>query len=214
MVTKESSTQKKNYGKRYAVLIMGVIIMAFGIALCIKGDLGTTPISSLPYVTSLISGLSVGTTTIIMHVTLILLQILLLRSNYEPIQLLQLPVAFLFGWACDLALLILKNLEPVNYVSRWIVCLIGTALVAVGVACEVIADVIMLAGEGFITALCKAFHLPFPPAKVGFDVFLVTVSAILSLIFLHGIYGVREGTVAAAFLVGILSKPIIKRFHI
>ena len=194
-------------------MVIGVIIMAFGIAFCIKGDLGTTPISSFPYVTSLISGLSVGTTTIIMHVTLILLQIILLRKNYDPIQLLQLPVALIFGWACDLALRLVSPINPITYLSRWIVCFIGIILVSIGVACEVIADVIMLAGEGFITAVCKAFKLPFPPAKVGFDVFLVAISIVLSVLFLGNVHGVREGTVIAAFLVGILAKPLIKHFQ-
>lgn len=205
---------KQDYIKRYVIFIIGIVIMSFGIAFCIKGDLGTTPISSLPYVTSLISGLSVGTTTIIMHISLILLQMIILRRNYNPIQLLQLPVALIFGWTIDLALWVIKGLAPESYIFRWLVCLIGIFLVAVGVACEVIGDVVTLAGEGLIIAICKAFNLPFPPVKVIFDVFLVALSVALSLVFLGGIHGVREGTVAAAFLVGVLSKPMIKRFRL
>ena len=198
--------------RRYAIFITGLVIMSFGIAFCIQADLGTTPISSLPYVTSLISGLSVGTTTILMHISFILLQIIILRKNYQPIQLLQLPVALLFGWSIDLALWLIKGVAPERYLSRWLICLLGILLVAIGVACEVIGDVVTLAGEGFILAVCKAFHLPFPSIKVIFDVFLVVLSAALSLLFLGSVHGVREGTVAAAFLVGMLSKPIIKRF--
>lgn len=87
--------------KRYLLLCVGLVIMAFGVAFSIKAGLGTSPISSVPYVISLFSPLTVGTATIAMHVALIILQILLLRRRYELIQLMQLPVALLFGVLTD-----------------------------------------------------------------------------------------------------------------
>lgn len=82
-------------------------------------------------------------------------------------------------------------------------------MVAVGVSFEVTADVVTLAGEGFVLAVCKVRPIKFGTMKVCFDVSLVTISCILSAVFLHGIYGVREGTVAA-ILVGIISRQINK----
>ena len=75
--------------------------MAFGVAFSIKASLGTSPISSVPYVVSLFAPLTVGTATIVMHCVFILLQILILRRQYHPIQLMQLPVAVLFGYLTD-----------------------------------------------------------------------------------------------------------------
>ena len=72
------------------------------------------------------------------------------------------------------------------------------------------ANVITLAGEGFILAVCKICPIKFGTMKVSFDVSLVVISCILSMVFLHGIYGVREGTVAAAVLVGSISRQINK----
>lgn len=83
-------------------------------------------------------------------------------------------------------------------------------MVAVGVSFEVTADVVTLAGEGFVLAVCKVRPIKFGTMKVCFDVSLVTISCILSAAFLHGIYGVREGTVAAAILVGTISRQINK----
>lgn len=196
--------------KRWMFLIVGLLIMAFGVGFSIKGDLGTSPISSLPYVTGQISGQTVGTTTIIMHCVLILLQILILRKNYDWIQLLQLPIAFLFGAMTDFAVDVLAFLHPVGYMQQWLFCGIGIILVAVGVSFEVTADVVTLAGEGFVLAVCKVRPIKFGTMKVCFDVSLVTISCILSAVFLHGIYGVREGTVAAAILVGIISRHLNK----
>ena len=64
-------------------LCLGLTIMAFGVAFSIKAALGTSPISSVPYVTSTISGLSVGTTTIIMNFMFVLIQIAILRKKYD-----------------------------------------------------------------------------------------------------------------------------------
>ena len=196
--------------KRWLFFVAGLFIMAFGVGFSIKGNLGTSPISSLPYVTGQISGLTVGTTTIIMHCVLILLQILILRKQYDWFQLLQLPVALLFGLLTDFAVGTLAFLQPANYVQQWLVCGIGIVLVAVGVSFEVTADVITLAGEGFILAVCKIRPIKFGTMKVCFDVSLVVISCILSALFLHGIYGVREGTVAAAILVGTISRQVNK----
>ncbi len=87
--------------RRYLLLCAGLAIMAFGVAFSIKASLGTSPISSVPYVVSLFAPLTVGTATIVMHCVFILLQILILRRQYHPIQLMQLPVAVLFGYLTD-----------------------------------------------------------------------------------------------------------------
>lgn len=73
--------------KRYLLLLLGLSIMAFGVAFSIKASLGTSPISSVPYVVSLFASLTVGTATIIMHCVFIVMQILILRRDYHPIQL-------------------------------------------------------------------------------------------------------------------------------
>lgn len=104
--------------KRWIFLLIGLLIMAFGVGFSIKGNLGTSPISSLPYVTGQISGLTVGTTTIIMHCVLILLQILILRKKYDWLQLLQLPIALLFGVMTDFAVEVLAFLHPAGYIQQ------------------------------------------------------------------------------------------------
>ena len=194
--------------KRYMFLCLGLTIMAFGVGFSIKAGLGTSPISSVPYALNRITPRSVGTATIAMHCVFIALQILLLRSRYDPIQLMQLPVALVFGALTDGALWVLQGISVSNYLLRWVLCAVGIFLVGVGVSFEVTANVVTLAGEGMVLAVCKAFSTPFAPTKVGFDVTLVVVACVLSLGFLGHLEGVREGTVAAAILVGPTSKRV------
>ena len=196
--------------KRYLILLAGLAVMAFGVACSIKANLGTSPISSVPYVISLFAPLTVGTATILMHCVFILIQILLLRKQYHPIQLMQLPVAVFFGYLTDFGVWAVRGISCNTYWQQWILCLIGIFLVAVGVSLEVKAGVVVLAGEGVVLAICKIFPVKFGYMKVGFDVTLVVIACILSLVFTGHLQGVREGTVAAALLVGMIAKQLGK----
>ena len=196
--------------RRYLLLLAGLSIMAFGVAFSIKASLGTSPISSVPYVVSLFAPLTVGTATIIMHCVFILLQILILRKKYHPIQLMQLPVAFFFGYLTDFGVWAVQGITCDHYLQQWLVCLIGIFLVAVGVSLEVQAGVVVLAGEGVVLAICKILPVKFGYMKVGFDVTLVAIACVLSFVFTGRLQGVREGTVAAALLVGLIAKQLGK----
>ena len=196
--------------KRYLLLLIGLSIMAFGVAFSIKAALGTSPISSVPYAVSLFTPLTVGTATIAMHCVFILIQILILRKNYHPIQLMQLPVAFFFGYLTDFGVWAVQGISYDTYWQQWIICIIGIFLVAVGVSLEVKAGVVVLAGEGVVLAICKVLPIKFGYMKVGFDVTLVIIACLLSFVFTGQIQGVREGTVAAAIFVGLIAKRIGK----
>lgn len=86
--------------------------------------------------------------------------------------------------------------------------MIGILLVGIGVWMEVHSKKITLAGEVLILVVCKVAPIKFGNMKVILDVSLVVISYILGLIFAGGIKGVREGTVAAALFVGLITKLI------
>lgn len=200
------------YIKRYIFLVVGLAIMSFGVAFSINAELGTSPVSSIPYVTSEISGLSVGTTTIIVNTIIVLLQIVVLRRRFKLIRLLQIPVCVVFGLLIDVAGMCIEAVVPDNYFMQWLLCVCGIVLVAVGVAFEMSADVLTLAGEGLVQSLCTVLpKVKFGYMKVMVDVSFVIIAVALSFIFLHELQGVREGTVAAAIFVGLIAK-FLNRF--
>ena len=194
--------------KGWLLFVVGLFVMAFGVAFSIKANLGTSPISSLPFTLSVITPLTVGTATICLHVVLILLQILILRKQYEIFQLLQLPIAILFGYLTDFSIAVTDQISYSGYGQQVLLCITGILLVGTGVWMEVHSKKITLAGEGFILAVCKVAPIKFGNMKVIFDVSLVVISCILGLIFAGEIKGVREGTVAAALCVGLITKLI------
>lgn len=198
--------------KRCIVLVIGLFIMAIGVALSIKANLGTSPVSCVPYVYSLAFPMTVGLLSIIVNVLMILLQIVLLRKEYQLIQLVQLPVALIFGFFIDFAMFLLSGLQTSNYIYQWTLCLLSCVIIAFGVFLEVKANVTYLAGEGLSIAISKAFNKEFGKAKVGVDASLVIIGVASSFILLHRLEGIREGTIAAALLVGTIARFYNKNF--
>ena len=196
---------------RYLLLCVGLAIMALGVAFSIRASLGTSPISSVPYVISLISPLSVGTATILMHCVFILIQIFILRRRYELIQLMQLPVALIFGFMCDFALWMLQGVSYGSYLQQWLLCLIGIVPGCGSASFWRSAPMwSCLPGEGVSLAICKVLPIRFSSMKVIFDVTLVLIACVLGFGFTGSLQGVREGTIAAAVLVGMLVRAISK----
>lgn len=195
----------------WALFGISLLIMAYGVAFSVKSALGTSPISSVPYAISLFTPFTIGNVTIFMHLVLIGLQVLILRKRYPLIQLVQLPVAIAFGFMTDFSLWTLRSIDYTNYGSQWLFCIIGILLVAFGVSGEVASGATVLAGEGFILAVCTVNpKVTFSRMKVTFDISLVVISVVLSLIFTQKIGGVREGTAAAMICVGLLTKVFAK----
>lgn len=200
----------KNYSIRCAVLILGLLLTAIGTGLSAKADLGIAPISCIPYVISLKATVTMGQATIIMHVFFILMQIALLRRNYDPLQLFQLAAAFIFGYFTDFGLWIVSGIEVDGYISKWLLCILSFAVTAFGIFLEVKADVITLAGEGLTLAVSQVSGIEFGKVKVGFDCILVIIGIAISFCMYGRLQGIREGTIASAIVVGMIVRLITK----
>lgn len=208
-ITKNLVTE---YIMRTLVLCIGLFIMSVGVNLSIQANLGTSPISSIPTVLARVFGFDdIGVTTIVVNAVIALIQIPILRRRYNPVQLLQIPVSTVFGLLCTASSTFLKGITPTAYWDNWLVCIAGIVLVAVGVSIEVATNVTTLAGEGLALSLNKVIpKIKFGYMKVIVDCTLVIIAVAISLCCLHKLYGVREGTLAAAIFVGLIAKLLNK----
>lgn len=187
--------------------------MSIGVDVSIKANLGTTPISCPPYVFSLAFPLTMGATTVIMNMVLIILQIILLRRDYKWIQLAQIIAACIFGLFIDLNMPLLAWIHVSNnYLIQWTLCLLSCFIMGFGVFLEVRAKIIYLAGEGLSLAIANVFQIKFGKAKVYVDVTLLIIGVMSSFVLLQCLKGAREGTVASALLVGTIAQFYNKYF--
>ncbi len=197
---------KKNLVRRYIVFLFGLFISSLGVAFVTKASLGTSPISSIPYVLSLKFTPTLGVFTIYFSLFLILLQIIILGKKFNKIDLLQIPVSILFGYFIDISMFLLTWVNSDIYVVKVLYLLIGCVILGFGVYLEVIADVLMLPGESFVRSLTIRFGVDFGITKVCFDASMTVTAGIISFILFNTINGVREGTIVAALIVGLIAK--------
>lgn len=212
MLTEEEGT-KMNKLKRYLLFLVGLFINALGVSLITKASLGTSPISSIPYVLSLNFKFTLGNFTIFFSIFLILLQILILRKNFKLENILQIPVSIAFGYFIDLTMYLFFWVDPKNYLVKVIALLVGCAILGFGVYLEVLADVVMLPGESFVRAIVQTWKTNFGTTKIIFDISMAVIAAALSFLFSGQLNGVREGTIIAALLVGFIARVLGKKLE-
>lgn len=203
----------KNIKVRIPMYFVGLFIMTIGIALSVKSNLGVSPVSSIPYTMTCVWGIEMGKATIIFHAALVLIQILILRKRFKPINLLQVVVGIVFGYFttfCNYLATYLPSTD--NMVMRIVLMLLSTVFIAVGIFFYLPADLIPLAGEGVMQAVSDVTKIEFSKVKIGFDCSMVVISVITCLICIHSLGSVGVGTVIAAFLVGFNLGRVNKAF--
>ena len=199
-------TDKTELIKRYIFLLAGLFASGLGVSFITKAGLGTSPITSIPYTLSLGFTPTVGMFTLVFNIFLVILQVILLRRNFQLQNLLQLPIIALFSFFIDLTMSLLGFMQPETYAMKVVSLIVGCLILGFGVFMEMVANVAMLPGEATVRAVSDVFSTDFGKTKIAFDSSMTVIAAILSFIMFKHLDGVREGTIVAAILVGFIAR--------
>lgn len=201
--------------KRFLIMIFGLIITALGLAVCVETDLGISPITTLAYtLNTVVPAISLGTFTFFQHLVFFALTVILLRRDFRPYQLLQVPCSLLFGVFLDIWKFLLDGTVPSNYAVRFLVLLLGCVIVSIGFSLIFTSGVALEANTAFLNALSLRTGKPYGTLKMISDIVIVVLAASVALIFLHKIVGIREGTVIAALIIGPIAGFFNKRLAV
>ena len=195
---------------RLGIYCLGLLILAFGIALSVNSNLGVSPVSSLPFVVSQIAGISLGTCTILIYALYILLQMLISRK-FQPTLLLQLVFSTIFGYFVDGAKWILGDFCLPTYFGQ--LAMLAASILLIGFSLVLYIDVKLapMPAEGLVGCISAINGRPFSQMKTAVDCTSVLVAAVLSIIFLGKLSGIREGTILTALLAGKM-MGILRKF--
>lgn len=196
--------------RRISMFVIGLFVMTFGIAVSTKADIGTTPISSIPFVLTLATGIDLYIHTFVFNIILILIQYIVLRKDFKLVSLLQLPTTLLFTLFTKITVDMVDGWNPASYAECWLYVIASTVIVGTGVAIVVNSRTTVMPGEGAVLALSVRIRIQFSKMKIIFDISNITIAAIISVIAMGGLYGVREGTIFAAVFVGIVVRLITR----
>ncbi|MCQ2078934.1 MAG: DUF6198 family protein [archaeon] len=190
-------------GRRIVVLLVGLTILAFGIAMSKKANIGTTPISCIPATLTDCFGLTIGTWTILFNILLVGIEVALLGRNFHPVQVLQIALAFFLGLMTDASMEVLTWLNADSYLEQWFFCVLACVILAFGVMMEIRAKLLVVPGDGLVMALAtKVTKYPFHRLKIFVDATMAITACVISLLAVGHLTGAREGTIFAALAVG------------
>ncbi|MGI6006730.1 MAG: YczE/YyaS/YitT family protein [Ruminococcus sp.] len=201
--------------KKVIVYLVGLFLMAFGVSASVWSDLGVSPIDTVPYVVSQILQTDLGICTTAVFAVYIFLQFLLLGKKFPLKNILQIIVATVQGSFISLTTRFFERWMPVctNYGMQLFFLLISMAFLGFGIFLYIETEIISMPAEGVAQALEIRTGKAMSTMKICFDWFVVLVSAVLSFCFLKEIRGIREGTLIAAFGVGLFIKLYTRLFQ-
>ena len=198
----------------YGLFLIGLFIAALGVAFSTKAGLGTSPVSSVPYAVSIVNhALTFGWWLNLMSLIQICVQVLLLRRKCKPVEIIiQTILAFAYGYMTDFCCKLLSWVRPASYLEQFAWMLVGCVVVAFGIWVQYKGGVAMLPGEAMNRAIGVTIGKRYEDVKIFFDVLYIILAAIICLVFIGKLEGVREGSIIAAVLIGFIIKFFNKLF--
>ena len=193
---------------QYILFLTGLFIASMGVAFSTKAGLGTSPVASLPYSVSLVSSLlSFGGWLNVLSVIQIAVQVILLRRKCKPLEIvIQTVLAFVYGYLTNLSCWLIRDIPVNGYPEQLLYMAVGCIVLAFGIWMQLKGGVAMLPGEAMNRAVSEVTGKRYENIKILFDIIYIALSAVICLVFLGELKGVREGSIIAAVAVGLLIK--------
>ena len=199
---------------QHVLLTISLFVMTLGVALCVRSNLGSSVISTIPFVFTiagenvLAPDWTIGQYTYIMNFILVGFQILLLRKRFDKMQLFQLVIGFLFGFLLDVNMTLTSSMTYDSLLPRILEQLIGCTILGLGIAFEIRCGSVTMPGEGITVAFSRVTTIPFAKAKIIIDCILVALAVMFGYVYfsqwLWNVVG--PGTLFAMIYVGLVVK--------
>lgn len=182
---------------------IGLLVLALGAVLLKKAALGMTPTTSVPAAVSAATSLSLGTTTMLLHVVC-WIAIVTLQRKIDLKSILILPLAVVFGWIVDGYMFLLQFGQLPLWVCV-VICLCGIAATALGIVIIVGCNGLLPAPDALLRTINVKYNIPLSKVKLAGDAIWVVCAIAVDLIFSHKLFlSVGVGTVLAVLLTGRL----------
>lgn len=199
----ENGFNTNNLGRRLFWFCLGIAINSVGIAFITKAGMGTSQISSVPYVLSFqFPQLSFAMCTFLINFVLVAVQIPLLGKEFFPMQLLQIPVNVVFSTCLGLSMSAFSWLNPTSLPVKLAMILFGCCVLGIGIAVECAPSLVFVPGEGVVHALSKVTGIKLGTVKLAFDLVLVALAVLISMALFGELNGVGLGTVLTVLVTG------------
>ena len=192
------------FPRRVLQYAAGLAVMAMGVVLMKRVDLGISPITAVPAAISNIFGFeapfTLGNTTTVLHILCVIGQILIVRRVTLK-SILTMLVGVPFGYIID-GLMLLFDPGAMGWPLRIILLIVGLALSGLGVRLVVGSDLMLPAPDELSHTISQVYRKKLSNVKIISDAIYVAVAVAVDLIFSRRVFTVGVGTVLSVLLVG------------
>lgn len=205
---------------RVTIYLLGLCILAFGLTLSTKADLGVSPIIAVSFSISKLTGARFGDMTFLLYASFVVIEMVLHlipgkrapsdRKKAIIADVLQLPLSYVFTMFMNVLSEWIPSVETIA--ARIAVLLISVVLVGTGAALSLDMRLIANPGDGIVQAISDRAGISLGLTKNIVDITCVTITCILTMTVLHHIIGVGAGTVVAMLGIGRVIALVNKAF--
>ena len=223
---------KKTMFFRSLFYIIGLLVLALGLTLNTKVGLGVSPIISVSFSISTISGLNFGNMTLVLYAAFVLVEILLHTGQYRRsrqttagegclhakqvdlkitllFDVLQFPLSLIFTRFLNLFSEQIPELQTAyadafagSLPGRFLFLCLAILLTGIGAAMSLNMRLVPNPGDGIVQAIADTIGRSVGFTKNCFDLFNIVLTTAISLLFAGHLVGVGVGTVVAVVGVG------------
>ncbi len=203
-----------------SLYVFGILLLSIGSNLSICSNLGVSPVNSIPYVLSIITGIELGLLVPLVHSVVVFFQALVLKKEFKLFYCFEIIFVIIFGFFIKSTGFLVLLITPTNLFSQVTIMIISIFFIALGVSFYVHANILNLPVEAFAIALNQKFKdTPFHTFKLFIDCSFVAIAIVLGLVYRDSIIGVGVGTIFSAIFVSRaipytnkIAKPIFLIF--
>ncbi len=188
--------------RRVTQYIIGLFVMALGIVLVKKADIGVTPVSAVASVLADIFPISFGTFSTLFQIGCFVVMIIIMRKVTVK-AVMTVPVAIVFGILLDFFMALLP-IEGWPVWGCYLLCLAGIAVLALGVVLIAGSDLPLPPPDALIRMVSSKFDWPHSRVKFAGDAIYVAIAFVIEILYFHFLESVWIGTALSVALTGFM----------
>lgn len=200
---------------------IGLLILAMGLTLNTKANLGVSPIISIPYCFSQIFHLNFGNATLVLYCIFVVIEILLhllggkrsspQRKNNERfvliIDLLQIPLSIVFTRFMNIFSAMLPDLPAGSdntglFLLQLAILAAAIVFTGIGASLSLSMRLVPNPGDGMVQTLADCTNQSVGTTKNCFDLFNISITICIGLFLQGHLIGIGIGTLLAVIGVG------------
>ena len=190
-----------------------IMIAATGVAFGLKAAVGVGAWDAFSQATSMVTGIKVGTFSMMMNLSCVLIQLIILKKDFKLMSFLQIFMAVLLGYFVNIVYYeVLANVIINSYLINMLIYIVSLMVIIMAVALIMSINFLSFPLEAACMAVASKTRLKFGTIRQLVDVFSI-IGALLIAISFHNPIPVREGTIIGMLLFGPLIAWFIPRFQ-